>query len=672
MTTLRARVLAGSIGVLLALGGSSAWLVATAGPAAADVILVDDTSDPVSGVASHCTDMVMGNCSLRDAFAAATSVVGDTISLQPTTYSLSNGQLVGGGTPLIIDGNSATIDQNTVGSRVIQANADLTLTSVTITGGTVSAGGGGGIDSSGGMLTLTDSSVSGNTAVGGGGGIRGGNVTLTRSAVTGNTATTSDGGALSASGGAVWQFTDSTISGNTVLAGSGGAGFMGASGTSPSVTVTRSTVSGNTASVGSGGIQTIGQPITAIDSTIADNVGGGPALGADAVTLVYSTVTHNTGGDIGTITLTSFGSVVADPVTTACSVTTTISQGYNYEEGSSPGSCGFGGGVGDVVASVDPQLDPLGAYGGPTQTRRPQATSPLLGAIPVASCGGSGGSIPAIRLDQRGQHRDAEPGCDIGADELGGGLSGGVRDLVAPPAGVGTGLSYPPPAVIKVRICPNADPNCAGTPPIAATASSTTGAYDIGLAPNTYVAAAIYCKGAAGCAPGMPAAIVGPNSAPFAITDGSGSGVGFTIGFRPDVQTRLKGTLTFTGANNYAPPNAVQTRAAGVKASKTVTFLIQIDNDGNLADKILVKASVAGSSKMSVAFKEGPFPIPNVATTGRTYALAPGASKTIIVIVTAKSGAPKLASKTVTIVAKSTNQGAGAKSDTIKVKAIRT
>ncbi|WP_049935800.1 Calx-beta domain-containing protein, partial [Microcystis aeruginosa] len=203
--------------------------------------------------------------------------------------------------------------------RGIYNSGILTLTNSTITGNTADAGGGiynygtstltnstitgntgGGIYNSG-ILTLTNSTITGNTADGGGGIYNGGTLTLTNSTITGNT-----GGGIYNSG--ILTLTNSTISGNTANNNGGGISNYGTS------TLTNSTISGNTANNSGGGISNYGTS-TITDSTISGNtsniVGGGIYNGGTS-TLTNSTISGNTsnivGGGIynyGTSTLTN-------------------------------------------------------------------------------------------------------------------------------------------------------------------------------------------------------------------------------------------------------------------------------------------------------------------------------------------------------------------------------
>ncbi|MCA2656015.1 right-handed parallel beta-helix repeat-containing protein, partial [Microcystis sp. M061S2] len=210
-----------------------------------------------------------------------------------------------------ISGNTATSG----GGIYNNSWGTLTLTNSTISGNTATRYSGGGIDNSG-TLTLTDSTISGNTAIYGGGiDNSGGTLTLTNSTISGNTATGSGGGIHSSSlrSGGTLTLTNSTISGNTATY------FGGGIDNHETLTLTNTTISGNTATYRGGGINSSGGGIrnggtlTLTDSTITGNTatyGGGIHNPWGTLTLTDSTITGNTatyGGGIhnrGTSTLT--------------------------------------------------------------------------------------------------------------------------------------------------------------------------------------------------------------------------------------------------------------------------------------------------------------------------------------------------------------------------------
>ena len=260
---------------------------------------------------------------------------------------------------VINDGSLKLINCNVIGNGhgggIINNNANSTLNLINsiVSGNRASgASGGGGIYNRGGMVTLTNSTVSGNTASYDGGGIfnYGGEVTLINSTVSGNTAS-GDGGGISttdissmgslppnvlfgATQGASYpdsslvNLVNSTISGNTASGNGGGISTGDIStiylysqvGVSPligfslssSVNLTSSTISGNTASGNGGGISTgnittgslpangisIDSTLKLINSTVSDNAatgsGGGFEIIGNQADIMFCTIIGNT------------------------------------------------------------------------------------------------------------------------------------------------------------------------------------------------------------------------------------------------------------------------------------------------------------------------------------------------------------------------------------------
>jgi hypothetical protein len=186
------------------------------------------------------------------------------------------------------------------------------------------------------------------------------------------------------------------------------------------ISLVRSTVAGN----GRYGIDTNTHgDASLVDSTVSGNAQDSTFDGINAVsvTLVYSTVVQNGTAAISDVNirasadLTSFGSVVALKGATAnCSIQgTTTSNGYNLSDDA---SCGFTGTGDRQGAANDPMLAALADNGGGTQTRSPLTGSPLLDAIPTASCQADGAA--GVTTDQRGITRPQGATCDIGAVEI--------------------------------------------------------------------------------------------------------------------------------------------------------------------------------------------------------------------------------------------------------------
>jgi hypothetical protein len=243
---------------------------------------------------------------------------------------------------------------------------------------TVTEGAASGFESGGGIhnlgtLTLTNSTVSGNTALQVGGGIDSfRTLTLTNSTVSGNTALLSGGGIYNLG---TLTLTSTTVSGNS---GTGiDTHFM--------ATLTNSTVSGNGPS---GAVHNEGSPkgpvsavLTITNSTVSGIISNHPVWGT-------STVANS----------------VLDGECNGAPVT---SDGYNIE--SPANTCGFDQ-EGDQANVTAEQLNigPLQDNGGPTETHALLSGSVAIDAIPADMC--------EVDEDQRGEPRDSM--CDVGAFEV--------------------------------------------------------------------------------------------------------------------------------------------------------------------------------------------------------------------------------------------------------------
>ena len=211
------------------------------------------------------------------------------------------------GSDITIEGNGSSIKRNNGPQfRILAVNGygDLTLNETTVSRGAVvdylttnylnDSGGGITVDF-GGTLTLTNSTVSGNSAYDRGGGVYNrGTVTLTNSTVSGNTAASFE---KNNSGGGVYNrgtvtLTNSTVSGNRAdssLGSTRGGGVFN----SGTVTVTSSTVFGNSAGFG-GGVSNSGT-VTVTKSTFSGNSAesGGGVSNSGTLTVTNSTVSGN-------------------------------------------------------------------------------------------------------------------------------------------------------------------------------------------------------------------------------------------------------------------------------------------------------------------------------------------------------------------------------------------
>ncbi|GAB4278231.1 MAG: Ig-like domain-containing protein [Candidatus Promineifilaceae bacterium] len=312
--------------------------------------------------------------------AVTKAASGDTIHIAAGTYTeniVLNKSLTfigAGANNTILDGGGS--------SNVIRINSGntVTLSGVTIQNG--SSAEGAGIYNFG-TLSLTQVIVANNMASSLGGGIlNGGILTITNSTIRNNTST-SHGGGIFNTGGQLWLDRVAIINNN---ANGNTGGIHNQSG--GTADLTNVTISGND---GYGMLSTApGSVVTATNSTIANNKWG--VINYATVILKNSILAANTGNS-------GFN----------CSGAIT-SLGYNIDD---DGSCSFSG-TGDL-SSQDPQLLPLGDYGGDTQTHALPLTSPAVDAGTNTGC-------PAT--DQRDTTRpqdgdgDLTATCDMGAYEL--------------------------------------------------------------------------------------------------------------------------------------------------------------------------------------------------------------------------------------------------------------
>lgn len=230
---------------------------------------------------------------------------------------------------------------------------------------------GGAISNSSGMVTITDSVLSGNQASDAGGAIaNGGTMTIANSSLLQNTSGSRGGGAIS--NGGTMTITNSTLSDNQAL---NNAGAINNSGT---MTITNSTLWDNNGTSTQGGVSgESGQQI------------------------------YNWAGSVGLA-----GTIIANPyVSPANCYAAAGDEGYNLD---TDGSC-LNGGTGDITTSA-PGLDTTHA-----STVVPLlAGSPALDAIPL-SYDYTGSTPLCPPTDQRGVVRpdNGESACDIGAFEAG-------------------------------------------------------------------------------------------------------------------------------------------------------------------------------------------------------------------------------------------------------------
>jgi Right handed beta helix region len=326
-------------------------------------------------------------------------------------------------TDIVVDGNGFQLSQPCENDDALHATGggNLTLQDITVVGNALSDDG---IDTeatihivsstitgfaehgveSEAPITVTDSAITSN----GDFGIESGaQVTVTRSVV-------ADNGNIG-----VWSGDeDDAIIADSTISGNGGNGVD----SGETAVASGSTIVGNgfgpvvleiqglSRPAGEGVVQGIngggldGSSVIMINSTVVDNNAFGASASTD-ISAAYATVSGN---DINLLnpesqkTIHLFASVVIDPGVLNC-VGAVADEGNNFVDDD---SC-----VGIAPNAADPLLGALANNGGPTFTRLPVGTSPLVNGVPLEECG-------KVSADQRGVSRPQQAGCDIGAVEV--------------------------------------------------------------------------------------------------------------------------------------------------------------------------------------------------------------------------------------------------------------
>lgn len=343
------------------------------GPGSRYHLVVSTTADGAAAPAGKLS--LRRAVSLADGVGTAASpaliTFDPTAFAAPQTIALTGGELLLNGTvtlagpvgtsgaPLVtINGRNAARVFDVQGGP---SGVDVTLRNLVVTGGQAgpaaanAPGSGGGllVNDAGGYVSLDTISLKGNkaqataagaTARGGGLAVLGGSLRLTNSTVSGNTATgpNAQGGGIFL-GGASAQLDDDTIAANAAQGSGAGVGQGGGLAlVGGSLAVTYGTFSGDRAAGGTA-------------------QGGGlflrPGLRADLVDSLFAGNAATAGPDVAGVVSVSDHNLV----------------------GNAAGSSGFSTATGDLL-NVNPNLSPLGNYGGPTPTSPPQPGGPAIDA----------------------------------------------------------------------------------------------------------------------------------------------------------------------------------------------------------------------------------------------------------------------------------------------------
>ena len=379
------------------------------------------------------------DCTLRDAITAANTDTatggcpagsgGDTIVLASgATYTLTeidNDTYGNNGLPAIesqitIEGNASIFERSSAGGipnfrlLFVADDGDLTLNDLTIRNGYADfffwdgfSGGGAGIYIFG-TLDANNITVIDNYSEDGGAG----------------------GGGIAVDNYGIMTLANSTVSGNSGLAGGGVRVYRDSTATVINSTINENTALGDTA----GGIHIgNGSELTLINCTVSNNYNGvGVGIWnspSSTTTLINSTISHNSpspsyrGGVANYGEMTLKNTVVADQLSGYdCVGEPVTSLGYNLD---SDGSCNLAA-TGDL-SNTNPQLGPLEDNGGSTLTHA------LLPGSPAIDAGSNPLVPPGVWFDLDGKRRflddpltrdTGQPGrhlpiADMGAYEFG-------------------------------------------------------------------------------------------------------------------------------------------------------------------------------------------------------------------------------------------------------------
>ncbi|MBQ3388987.1 MAG: hypothetical protein IJG60_07230 [Thermoguttaceae bacterium] len=254
------------------------------------VTTIDDVFDPYDGQISLREAVIYAGSDSAVTFAETlytyNTETGTWVEASGRTILLQGSDILLSGKTTIIatDSNPITVDAGG-NSRVFSVTGTAVLEGLTITGGAVAEGNGGGIQVNGGSLTMTDCIVTGNTArTSGALDVYNGSATVVNSAFTNNS--------TSWDGGAVQNFLGNLTVINSLFAnnsGRDGGAFLNWQATT---TLTNCTFANNTATGSGGGIYNGGGGTLVLNNTIVvkNDASAGQDIQADSVVTLNNSV----------------------------------------------------------------------------------------------------------------------------------------------------------------------------------------------------------------------------------------------------------------------------------------------------------------------------------------------------------------------------------------------
>lgn len=342
------------------------------------------------------------------------------------SFTVAKNLMLRGASAAVLDAGSSSSGSTTDPALTISSGT-VKVKTLTITGANTSS-----FLNDGGLVNFGTATLVRATVEGNSGEVAGitnrGTITLQRTIVRSNDAEEDVGGILNLGAATIQQSTIGPNLGTGVWNGS-------FSGTTPgTLSLVASTVTGNRSGAGRGGVWNTAGSVTILRSTIAKNAvfnsGPGGVGNLATMTIVESTISDNFGDEETGGLFTSNGGTTT--------IAATILSGNHYGGASDCGgpltsagynligsttadtTCSYTARSTDQTGVLDPLLNALGSYGGPTQTMVPKTTSPAVNKIPVGATS-SDGTMPLCpssgTTDQRGIPRPQGSGCDIGSVE---------------------------------------------------------------------------------------------------------------------------------------------------------------------------------------------------------------------------------------------------------------
>jgi CSLREA domain-containing protein len=381
---------------------------------------INDANTPITGgTAGTVTIAGLGASNLNISgnngnFSVFTVASGGNLFISGVTVSgaqtSGNGGAFNNSGTLTVSNSTISGNSSSFGGGIYNSGT-LTVSNSTISGNSATQNGGGIYNNSSGVLNISNSEISGNSASYGGGILTRGNLTISNSKLSANIA--NDGNGKGSGGGirneGALTILNSTLSGNTAYVGGGISNGS-------SLTISNSTFFGNSATFG-GGIENFGGAFSLNNSTLSGNsailqgVGRGGAIYNRGVgTISNSTLSGNSaiqpGGGIFNFT--------GSTLNIANTIIANSTSGGDYAGG---GTVTLGSAnnlvnqTGLLVSawattknSAEINLGPLQDNGGPTLTMALGA-----GSVAIGTTAGTG-------TDQRGINRTT---ADIGAYSFG-------------------------------------------------------------------------------------------------------------------------------------------------------------------------------------------------------------------------------------------------------------